>query len=281
MFLYAVVWLAVTALLGWEYWALAVHPQFSFLHSLQAHGYLRETLKLTTDPGSTVSLWVGWIGIGLMIIMNGYSIRKRLRSATSLGRLSKWLDFHIFCGILGPTLILFHCQLKVRGVVGISFWSMVISFSSGIIGRYFFVQIASQKHEWEQQATKWVDRFDRILAKVNIEIGVETKLQLMRNALALAGGGDGKDHLNPISALAQTLAGDIRLLFSPPQVPAEWPAQTRDCVLQYALCKRRSQFLASFQKLMGYWHAFHFPFAIFMYIAAVIHVVSSLIFLRS
>ena len=121
-FLY--LWLLLAIALSFEYWALNFHPSLSLLH-------------LSPEPGRPLSLWLGWVGLGLMVIMNVYSLRKRISGLGGWGRLSSWLNFHVFCGLVGPTLILFHCNFKVRGLVAISFWSMITSFSSGIIGRYF------------------------------------------------------------------------------------------------------------------------------------------------
>jgi hypothetical protein len=36
--------------------------------------------------------------------------------------------------------------------------------------------------------------------------------------------------------------------------------------------------LEPFRKMLGYWHSFHLPFALFMYIAAIIHIISALTF---
>lgn len=281
MRLYTWLWIVITAYLGYEYWALDSHQALSTIAYAQRHGWIRQSIKLTTDPGSTISLWLGSIGFGLMIAMNGYSVRKRLRSLSKLGRLSQWMDFHIFCGIVGPTLILFHCQLKVRGIVGISFWSMVVSFSSGVIGRYFLLQIAGKRHEWDQRADKWIAKLDEILTGVKIQIDGAGRNSLLSDALVTVGGSQGHEEIGPISAFFRSVAGDLRASFSPPGVPSGWPSSTQTCLLQYALCKRRAQFIGAYQRLMGYWHAFHFPFAVFMYLAAVIHIVSSLIFWRA
>ncbi|MBN2372248.1 hypothetical protein JXL19_00465 [bacterium] len=58
----------------------------------------------------------------------------------NLGSLSLWLEIHIFLGILGPILIIFHSALRFNGVIGLAFWFMVIVVISGIFGRVFFGQ---------------------------------------------------------------------------------------------------------------------------------------------
>ena len=47
-------------------------------------------------PGGTRGYWFGVAGTLLMIVMHVYSLRRRARVLRDFGRLSSWLDFHIF-----------------------------------------------------------------------------------------------------------------------------------------------------------------------------------------
>lgn len=275
---YLTIWFLVFAAVGFEYYALNFKPSLSLLLSLQNKGMIRDSVKITADPGRTVSLWLGWLGLGLMIIMNVYSMRKRFSFMHGLGRLSSWLDFHVFCGLVGPTFILFHSNFKVRGIVGISFWSMVISFSSGIIGRYFYVQMLKAKVDFENESEKRKNQLKTLLEKKKVNFNDVEIQNTVHYALQFVGVRNVEEAVNPFSALIHSGIGDLRLAFSQPSVPKHWPSVSSHLVAEIALQKRRALFLESFQSLMGYWHTFHFPFAIFMYIAAVIHVASALIF---
>lgn len=70
-----------------------------------------------------------------------YSARKRLSLLAKAGRLKHWLQTHIFLCTLGPFLVLLHSAFKIRGLVAISFWSMVLVVASGVFGRYIYVRI--------------------------------------------------------------------------------------------------------------------------------------------
>lgn len=276
---YLYIWFILTLLLGYEFWALNYNGPLSLFLWAQGKGLIAADVKLNTIPGRSISLWLGWVGFSLMVLMNVYSMRKRFSFMQNLGRLSHWLNFHIFCGIMGPTLIFFHCGLKVRGLVGISFWSMVISLTSGIIGRYFFVQLSSHKGEFEAAANKALEKLNKILEKVKIEIAPEKKEKLLKISLAHVGANLSDQQPGPFSAFLSSIEGDFRIAFSDLPMPKNWPLSAKAQVLRFAINKRRSQSIGSFEKLMGYWHSFHFPFAIFMYVAAVIHIISSLVFL--
>lgn len=275
---YTLIWLALFASVSLEYYYLNFNPSNSILLLLQKQGYLRESLKISADPGRPVSLWLGWLGLGLMVVMNVYSMRKRIGFMQNWGKLSNWLNFHVFCGLLGPTFILFHCNFKVRGIVGISFWSMVVSFSSGIIGRYFYVQMLRAKVDFENEAEKRIQYLKKWLQKNQITFEENEFAQCLIGAQRFVGVPENVENLNPVSAFLSSSFGDIRLMFSLPVAPRNWPEMSRVIVSEIAVQQRRALLLESFQSLMGYWHTFHFPFAVFMYLAAIIHVIAALVF---
>lgn len=272
------IWLVFLAFFSFEYYALNFNESLSVIKKAQMAGYIPAKYTINKEPGRPLSLFLGWTGLGLMILMNVYSLRKRASWLANTGKLNSWLNFHILCGLIGPTFILFHCNFKVRGIVGISFWSMMISFSSGLIGRYFYIQMLQAKKELENNAEKRLAKIARILERMKITSPPEEQERFAKSALQLVGApSDGKPY-NPLKALTYSLMGDFRLMFREPATGAGWPPATRWILKDYALNKRRSALLAPFQRLMGYWHAFHFPFAIFMYVAAVIHVTAALLF---
>lgn len=271
------VWLTSSLLLAFEYFSINYHPSTSVLLAMKHMGWLDESFLVTTYPGRPISLWLGWIGLGLMVAMNVYSLRKRMSWMRHLSRLSDWLNFHIFCGLLGPTFILFHCDFKVRGVVAISFWSMIVSFSSGVIGRYFLVQLLTQKRELDSAAEKVLGKFETLLARHKIVIKPEERERYMESAMRLVGAPQAGSS-NALSAMFGAIAGDLRMFVATVPIAPGWPPKSANYLLAYAVAKRKAATIKPFQSLVGYWHAFHFPFAIFMYVAAVIHVIAALVF---
>jgi hypothetical protein len=155
---------------------------------------------------------------------------------------------------------------------------MVISFLSGIVGRYFYLQIAMKKNDYQQLSDKWVERLKRFLARDAIEFNEREHRRYLQQALTLAGAPPKNVSLNLAEALWQSLMGDLRLMMKRPAIPEGWPENSALILKEYAQSFRRATTLESFRKLMGYWHAFHFPFAIFMYAAAAIHVAAAYVF---
>ncbi len=78
----------------------------------------------------------------IMMIMTEllYSLRKRSRSAR-WGRMSAWLQFHIFTGLVGPFMVLLHTSWKFNGLAGVTTLFTVVIVLSGFIGRYIYTRI--------------------------------------------------------------------------------------------------------------------------------------------
>ena len=84
---------------------------------------------------------IGIFGFILMLMTEVlYSLRKRTRSA-SWGRMSSWLQFHIFTGLVGPYMVLLHTSWKFNGLAGATTLLTITIVFSGIIGRYIFTRI--------------------------------------------------------------------------------------------------------------------------------------------
>ena len=84
---------------------------------------------------------LGILGFVLMLMTETlYSLRKRSRSAR-WGRMSSWLEFHIFTGLVGPFMVLLHTSWKFNGLAGITTLFTVVIVISGFVGRYIYTRI--------------------------------------------------------------------------------------------------------------------------------------------
>jgi hypothetical protein len=237
------VWIGISLWLSYEFVIIERNPKLSIANMVgKTVFHLQE--DLTMRPGKSFSYYLGWVGLGLMVTMNVYMLRKRLSLMRRWGALRNWLNFHIFCGLLGPTLILFHCGFKVRGLVGISFWSMLISASSGIIGRYFYGQISRSKNDLLNEADALHAKIIAVVAKASI-IDYEAKVRKHeRMLLAFVGGGKESESL--FEVLYQSLMGDLRLLVNPnPRFPGLSRKLNRGWIT-YSLLKRKAALIETF-----------------------------------
>lgn len=274
------VWLIVLGWMSYEYLVLhRVLPTPSVMQLIACDG-LKLCKRINPAPGRTLSYTLGWLGFCIMALTNLYVLRKRMLKLQKVGNLQVWLDWHIFCGMLGPTFILFHSDFKVGGLVSISFWSMVVSFLSGIIGRYFYMQLLQGKIQLKKTIESYEGVFDRYVKSSGRRITEQHMLAAKAHAFAMAGGvqGDQLKQMGVLSFLYHSLVGELRMSVALPPVPWRESRQFRKQLANWAVMRRRLVSLHYYHLLFGYWRAFHTPFAIWMYVVAVIHIVSSLIF---
>ena len=121
---------------------------------------------------------LGIIGFILMLMTETlYSLRKRSKSA-AWGRMSTWLQFHIFMGLVGPYMVLLHTSWKFNGLAGATTFLTIIIVVSGFIGRYIFTRIPRTMDGLEiegtlsQEALKRARQLMSLWHMVHIPIGV-------------------------------------------------------------------------------------------------------------
>ena len=130
---YSIVTLAALAVLiyiGRSYYSLPIEERF--FHPMY------EMLK----PSGYLGHGFGIIGTLLILIgLFSYMARKHLRIFWGWGLLKYWLEFHIFLCTLGTLLVLFHTTFKFGGIISVGFWSLMIVWFSGLIGRFIYIRI--------------------------------------------------------------------------------------------------------------------------------------------
>ena len=120
--------LSVTAI-----WVLAI--------VLAGGAWLAGRAELYT-PGSDLGYNLGLVGSIFMLLLLLYPLRKRARFLQRAGELRNWFKVHMFLGIAGPVLILYHSTLRVASLnAAVAFYSMLIVAGSGIIGRFIYTKI--------------------------------------------------------------------------------------------------------------------------------------------
>jgi hypothetical protein len=135
-------------------------------------------LKSIPPAGELFGHGLGILGFVLMLMTElMYSLRKRSRSVR-WGRMSSWLQFHIFTGLVGPYMVLLHSSWKFNGLAGATTLLTLIIVLSGFIGRYIYTKIPRTMDGLEiegslsQEALKQARRFMALWHTVHIPIGM-------------------------------------------------------------------------------------------------------------
>jgi hypothetical protein len=229
----------------------------------------------TWKPSGTVGHKLGLFGASMMVLMLLYSVRKRAGALRRAGPLSRWLDAHIFLGIIGPLLVILHTSFKVQGLVALSFWSMIVVASSGVLGRYLYLQIP-RTQAGEALALEDLERQDRELSeRLRARFSLDAaQLEELDAATVTASG-----RVGLLRGLLRIVGDDLRLRarlreFSRgcPSVPRPLLGEFARTLRQKALARRRILLWGRLHELFHYWHVLHKPFALVMYLFMIVHV---------
>jgi hypothetical protein len=109
--------------------------------ALGAGAWLAGSLRLYS-PGSDLGFALGVTGTLMMATLLLYPLRKRLRLLRSAGDLRHWFRVHMFLGVTGPVLVMYHSTLRASSLnAAVALYSMLLVAASGIVGRFIYTRI--------------------------------------------------------------------------------------------------------------------------------------------
>jgi hypothetical protein len=126
--------LAIVGLLmlwrGWDYYrqglsARASHPDYRLL-----------------NPGGFIGHGYGMVGTGLIATNLLYLVRRRFAKyiPPQLGSMKAWLNAHVFTGLVGSLLVLFHSAFQLRTAIAtVTSISLAIVVITGLTGLYLYL----------------------------------------------------------------------------------------------------------------------------------------------
>ncbi len=226
-------------------------------------------------PGGSVGHALGIVGSALMVLMMLYTVRKRLPALRKAGGLHLWLDFHIYCGVVGPLLVVLHSSFKVQGLVALSFWSMIVVALSGFVGRYLYAQIPRRRSGDAMSAQEVETRQAELVRHLRDDHHLP-EAELGTLAAIVDRGTGGRSLLVLLLTLPLTetawrwrLARFRRRYRA---LPSALYADLSATLTQHTLLRHRLAIWDKAHRLFEYWHVVHKPFAIVMYLFMVVHV---------
>ncbi len=230
-------------------------------------------------PAGLYGQGFGVIGGLMMLFMLLYSIRKRTRLFGNWGKLSRWLDIHTYFGVMGPLLIILHTSFKVEGLVAVAFWAMIAVALSGVVGRYLYKQIP-RTPDGVELSLKDISTLNKSYYR-----DLQSSLNLSDQQIALLDEMIAVKIAKKESLLGVLLKYPLRSIFHPFRIRAtrrqirrvlglEEPYlyKTVHLVWRQINLQRRAKRLNQVQQLFHYWHVFHKPFAIILYVIMFIHI---------
>jgi len=274
--LFLIVGISVTILLaiyGFDYYTTSLEERF--------FNPDHNTLK----PSGALGHGFGIIGTLMMIIGVGiYMIRKRYRKFFNIGYLKHWLEFHIFLCSVGPVLVLYHTAFKFGGIVSVSFWSMVLVVLSGVIGRFIYIQIPRTIQGQELSINDMNSMKEQLASRIRNVISEDSSTLSEFERITSA------DHYKTFT-LATSIGFFIKDYFNKKRIirlikqrlillgiNTSERLELLNAAKSEIVIARRIALLRTSQKLFHWWHIFHLPFAVSMFVIMIVHVIVTIVF---
>jgi hypothetical protein len=244
-----------------------------------------------TGPG----YWLGIAGAVAMLALLIYPFRKRFRSLRFLGSVPAWFRLHMALGMLGPSLILLHCNFRSESLnASVALNAMLIVAASGLIGRFLYSHVHSTLSGKRMAATTFFDELTPGggIAHANTFFGLSQRSlarvsAVTKNALTPPRGilraiGHASLVRWQTRQLSRSLSREIRArnaeLVRVEAAPRRQLRQARrdfeQDVADHLAAVRKAAGLAIYERLFSLWHFLHLPLFMMLVIAAIVHVIA-------
>ena len=243
----------------------------------------RDNNYLSAETGTGYLL--GILGGSLMIALLLYPLSKRLSLLTKLIPIRYWFGIHMFFGVLGPVMILFHSNFHLGSTNStIALISMLLVAGSGVIGRYIYTNIHHGLYGTRMTLQELKQKTENDHTELLKLYASNEKLnQLLKKMEEKA--------LQPYTGLMKSLLHVIYLAINAPRLQRKVLSLLKKSyqengdsksdpnnkaiiklVKHYTLALRHSAAFRVYERLFSLWHILHLPLFFMMLITAVIHI---------
>lgn len=151
-------------------------------YSLPFAERVRSPLHPWLRPSGYIGQSAGLAAVSIFLFLWLYPIRKRARWLAWTGSIARWLDVHVLAALVLPLLVVIHSAFRFGGLIGLGFWSMMVVWASGVVGRYLYARIPRSKAGVELTLEEIGARRQALLEQIAKHTGIE--LSLIEQTLA-------------------------------------------------------------------------------------------------
>lgn len=249
--------------------------------------------KELVDPEEGLGYWLGIVGGSLMLLLLLYPAGKKSSLLRRLGMVKHWFRVHMMIGLIGPLLILYHCNFSVGAMNSkVALYSMLGVAISGVIGRYFYARIHrglyGKRASVEELRNEISDSLQNNRGLAAVLPGFMSDLQSV--SVELMG-----DQFTGVISVRQSLFWTFkhfivraRLYFrirreiavramasdTVNSNAAKLQRTANAYVAQQVGLMRQVAQLSFYERLFSLWHLFHMPLFILLVISALVHVLA-------
>jgi len=245
------------------------------------------------DPDNGLGYWLGIVGGSLMLLLLLYPAGKKSTLLRRLGLVKHWFRIHMIFGLVGPLLVLYHCNFSVDAMNSkVALYSMLAVALSGVIGKHFYSRIhrglygkragmeelrneisesLENSHGLAAIMPKFINELHIVSAQLigdqytrTISIGQSLswtfKYYLVRARMHFLI----RRELRARAMVSETLQSNTKSLR---KTANSYAAQ------QVGLMRQVAQ-LSFYERLFSLWHLFHMPLFLLLVISALVHVLA-------
>ena len=236
--------------------------------ALAAGAWLAGRLQLYS-PGSTLGYNLGLAGSLMMALLLAYPLRKRVRWLRSLGDLRHWFRLHMFFGIAGPVLVMYHSTLQAGSLnAAVALYSMILVAGSGIVGRFIYTKIHHGLYGREATLHERRERLrlasDALTAQLRAAPGAAKRIA----AFAAYAGDESRRGLFGARRFVALAVRSRWLRWTCRALPA------RDLLNDYLNALQDVAQFRVYERLFSLWHVLHVPLVYMLAICAAFHVLA-------
>ena len=253
-----------------------------FAASIEDRHLLKEMDSLFGSSG-LYGHGIGFLAALFMFLLWVYIIRKRWNRLRGIGRLSQWLKYHMWFGIVAPLLAGYHAAFKFEGLIGVMYWAMIAVMLSGIIGRYLYGHIPRRRDGHEMSMEQINTEKAAKLRELQMEFGIASDdiARLQSMAPQISG-------MGTIKSIYYLLIFDLKRRFQIRDLMQDFEikygASQQDLTFFKAtiekqlIMSQRTIVLDAVSNVFHWWHVIHKPFAYAIFLVLTLHIVLTMSF---
>jgi len=213
---------------------------------------------------------LGLLGFVLMLSSETlYPLRKHLRGFT-LWPTRRWLQIHIFTGIVGPFLVLLHSGGRFHGLAGVVSLLTVVIVISGFVGRFIYTAVPRNLEGVELGLKELQDQAERVHRQLQT-LGWSWDTALPSLIAETAPGG--WYGVVARHALVWRYGRRLRQALSPwSDADYAAAAQLHQLLTERYRLLLQVNTLATTRRLLAVWHMLHVPLGAVLFTLAFVHV---------
>jgi len=233
----------------------------------------RNEYWITAEKGLGYSL--GLIGASMMLMLLLYPLRKNVRFFKGWLPIRYWFKAHMMLGILGPLLIIFHCNFNLGSTnSNVALFSMLLVVLSGLVGRFIYRRIHQGLYGQKLDLAELNKQYKQLSTHHEFPESIATKMSNLEGLLTAKESSLTQSFrsVRQATKLSKQLLKELKRTHKlNPQL--QHYVELKVILKEQTKLLKKMIGLAFYTRLFSLWHVAHLPFFIMMVITAIIHIV--------